>query len=407
MKNKRNQKGFISIIGLMIFALLTIVGLIVQRTTIDTINNIKATNNYYAARDIADSAMEALQFELKDHEAGYNKTINCTYENGDIKGTNPDPACTDTDSVFSHLKDLTAKHENVEISMEVKGRSTDAEKITGDCMGIGLFLFPPTNGCYTVPAPATGNAGKNCNLYNTSYETAELNNPCNWNKLQFGSTTTDRVVIPLYYEEGGVPVNPFKFTNPNDAWDEEFVLRLRTPCLTNIVDFGGCDDADRMILDDSVDDIVVQWQITGQCDDGSGVKECGMIPYIAYDANGTRKPNFSGITENIINNIGTNNRVLYSSEPLSIDTGTNDYAAVDIYKKLSQMELPKLSIALNDKLISSSGFVPYLEYQLLSVNPVADARAKLEANVKVNGNSFKKTIYEEKQTVLIDFAIQN
>jgi hypothetical protein len=66
-----------------------------------------------------------------------------------------------------------------------------------------------------------------------------------------------------------------------------------------------------------------------------------------------------------------------------------------------------LSIALNDKLISSSGFVPYLEYQLLSVHPVADARGKLEANVKVNGNSFKRTIYEEKQNVLIDFAIQN
>jgi Tfp pilus assembly protein PilX len=79
---RKNEEGFVSIIALIIMFVLTIVGLQIQRTTIDTVNNIKASNNYYRAQDIANSAMEMLQFDLRSHEAGYNKNINCTYGEG-------------------------------------------------------------------------------------------------------------------------------------------------------------------------------------------------------------------------------------------------------------------------------------------------------------------------------------
>ena len=49
------RKGFISVVALGIFALLSIFSIIVQITIMSTAQTIKSTNNYYAARDLSDS----------------------------------------------------------------------------------------------------------------------------------------------------------------------------------------------------------------------------------------------------------------------------------------------------------------------------------------------------------------
>lgn len=304
--------------------------------------------------------------------------------------------CEDKGSPFYQLTNLV-NGEAVEISMEVKGRNETL--IAGDCLGV--FRNSGITGCYSVPSPGIGNAGKNCNLYTPGYTSSELDNACNWNKLQFGSTTTDRVTIPLYYEDAsGQPFNPFFGGGRND----EFVLRLRTPCVDALDANGLC--ANRQVLNElDGDDVVVQWQLTGVC----GGEDCGMIPYL--DINNISSGRFSGILESFINNtniykITNNQNILATSKQFGIET--NEYLPEDIYKKLIEIEKPILTIFLNEKLISDDDkYIPNLEYQLLSVHPIADSKKSIEAHVKVNGNSFDRTIYESESTNLIDFAIQN
>ncbi len=68
----KNQKGFISIIAIGVFALLMIFAISLQMTTIDTLQNLKNGENHDQAQDIADSMMEYLQWKMKSHEAGWN-----------------------------------------------------------------------------------------------------------------------------------------------------------------------------------------------------------------------------------------------------------------------------------------------------------------------------------------------
>ncbi len=68
----KNQKGFISIIAIGVFALLMIFAISLQMMTIDTLQNLKNGENHDQAQDIADSMMEYLQWKMKSHEAGWN-----------------------------------------------------------------------------------------------------------------------------------------------------------------------------------------------------------------------------------------------------------------------------------------------------------------------------------------------
>ena len=75
----------------------------------------------------------------------------------------------------------------------------------------------------------------------------------------------------------GVPdiVNPFK-----DGSAKNFYLRIRTPCDPKKTDEKeNCEDNDRYELDATTkDEIVVQWQLNGQCVVGGGkMEECGMV----------------------------------------------------------------------------------------------------------------------------------
>ncbi|MFH1218575.1 MAG: hypothetical protein V1679_01915, partial [Candidatus Peregrinibacteria bacterium] len=279
----KSQNGFISIIALGIFAVLMIYGIIISKSTINTIESVKNTNKYYAARDTADSVMEYLQYELNSREAGFNLSGGCL-EDGTPKTNTVDANIMDSETCRQFYENLHLTDKNVKITAEIKGRSSaEAGEYFTDCPGMEATQ------CYVVPFPGTGDAGEKCSLYTphfgqgtktnriddngqlvtnttTLHSVPEVDYSCNWSKLSFGSSITDRVAIPLYYDDGmGSIISPFNSDTPINKRATEFVLRLRTPCEpftgTQIPnDKTICADTGRFDLDDDPkDDIVVQW----------------------------------------------------------------------------------------------------------------------------------------------------
>ena len=242
MKNTA-QQGFISIVAIGIFALLAVFGIIVQLTVVDTFQSVKNNNNYVSARDVSDSTLEYIQFKLKGFEPGYNSgLVTCNYENGAASDQAPSAFCND-----GKFLDIIGT-QKVSIVMEVKGRPEQNEKIKTTKCKAGLTNF--SNDCYVVPFQGSGDAGTQCSLYKpfaanatdkveaslTVGMAAQIDNldySCNWNKLTFGSGLTDRVAIPLFYDNGdGNIVNPYKSPGgtPGIAADK-FLFRMRPPCL--------------------------------------------------------------------------------------------------------------------------------------------------------------------------------
>ncbi len=513
-----NNQGFIAIVALGIFLLLSVFGIIIQDLTTNTINRVKDTNQYYEARDIADSVMEYVRWELNNKEAGYNyKPSTCLYGDFAAVAGEADPCadlnaqgvlnsaqlaelgydniqavnigitscsiigqsedkvfkfidqgngcylgCTEADSaggagaapdaagnvqnepicdqILSEVGiwDGDVANKDVKITVEITGRNEESEKFTGNCSN----TFSQ-NGCYTVPLPGTGNAGERCELYKPDFSgngsaikpiddkgqiiaqliagevsIKQIDYSCNWNRLTFGSSVTDRAVIPLYYQDGNDIINPY-FNDPatpqNEADATKFVLRIRTPCEPQDNANGGnsseddtiCTDNDRYVLDEEENDIVVQWQISGTCVDAQGNEEqCGLI----QNVNLNNPADSSAITESRIND---GDGWLFTKEVLyqdfqALETNTENINFIPVTQKLILMKKPTLTLFLGDKLISEGGEnVPYLEYQVLTEVPVANASTIAEVIVNVDGIVFKKTLQKEEQTPLIDFAVQN
>ncbi|MBI2634386.1 hypothetical protein HYW82_01790 [Candidatus Peregrinibacteria bacterium] len=417
MKNSKNQSGVISVIALGIFALMIYFGLLIQQSTINTYNDIRNSNNYASARHIANSANEYLLFLLGQHEAGYNFSdattggfVTCNYVGG---GTYVDDgsAC-DEFSVLVREKDIL-------IEMEIKARAAANENLrTEDCETDPLGGGEINTTCYVVPFPGTGDAGENCKMYDPIFGSSgdefvppnltggvsdldQINYSCNWNKLKFGSSVTDRVSIPLYYESGldgdGNPIikNPFK-----DGSANTIALRLRTPCecgkpladgtipsgefdCRGSQDDTVCIDDYRYILNDGSrnpgeeDDIVVQWQITGKC----GGEECGLMGYPDIH---------SAIYESKINEkylvLARDTTSLKTSEDSEIEAYIIDNTKGET---LEEMEKPVLSIFLSHPLFDEDGkIIPYLEYQLITDHPVSNPTNRLYSRARVDGNNF-------------------
>ncbi len=447
--------GFISIVAIGIFALLMVFGIIIQLQVMDTYQSITNNNNYVAARDIADSTLEYAQFKLKNLDPGYNSgLVTCNYENGAAsdQATSASAICND-----GKFLDIVGT-KKVSIVVEVKGRPEQSEKIKTTKCKSGLTNF--SNDCYAVPFPATGDAGDNsggidrCDMYKPfatggtdkvdasltvglAAQIDNLDHSCNWNKLTFGSGLTDRVAIPLFYDNGdGNIVNPFK--QPGGAADK-FFLRIRPPCLpcgkpdpnsgvlpegtrscVSEQDATVCENNQRYKLDvdespdTKDDDIVVQWQLNGECVDANGkVETCGMIaiPDVAKE---------SAVFESFINDRtfvkGTS--IMLENGTLAYDVNTSPLKPITFIKldptagvlppKLPQMSRPTLTLFLSKPLISTlKKNIPYLEYQVLTNEPIGNPKTRIEVTVTVDGNSFKKVLTKEEQKPLIDFAVHN
>ncbi|MBD3360516.1 hypothetical protein GF366_01810 [Candidatus Peregrinibacteria bacterium] len=466
LKSKlKSQDGFIAVIALGIFALLTLFGIMVQTVTIDTIESVKNTNRYYEARDMADSVMEYLQFEANNHEPGFNMEADCVYGEFVEDGGNNNLLCSEFE------KHLNIQDKNISISTKIKGRPLENQKFKAECSELGY-----DDGCYVVPFPGTGSAGSRCDLYEPVFDSdtevminhsgqqadpnciegedclSQIDYACNWNKLTFGSSITDRAAIPLYYENSeGELISPFHESNEINGNDlaQNFDLRVRTPCLpcvydsqnhepgvnrvcekgqdpTICVDYDPPEDSERSFLKVSGiedDDVVVQWQLTGLCENEEGNdEECGMIQFVDYVLSPPQiSDNFSAISEGRINNDLSNSlahpstdsqhRLLYEGSQLKgIDTNSynEEYIKFFNFGKLDKIKQPLLTLFLSGKLISQQDRnIPYLEYQLISDKPIGNTSTELDILVNVEGNIFEKTLYQDESKPLIDFAVQN
>lgn len=325
--------------------------------------------------------------------------------------------------------------------------------------------------CYVTPTPGTGDAGANCALYKPNsvansnnvdstlpavgIALDQVDYSCNWNKLIFGSGQTDRVAIPLYYDSSVLSdqpnqlekiVNPYFGATPTA---KKFYVRLRTPCkpcatgtsatadqracngtaLHNAQDPTVCEDTDRYVLDtgknNDGDDIVVQWLINGECvNETTGKNEsCGMTPIADKKANITT---YSSLYESRIYanneiekyNLSSNDYIVINNSTLAFDTNAypkqttiidpSDNPLKSNSNKLSQMTKPVFTLFLNKPLLTpDKSNIPYLEYQVLTDYPVGNSKSSLDVIVNVEGNNFRKTLTQEVQKALIDFAIHN
>jgi len=458
-KAKNAPKGFIAIVALGIFMLLALFGVMVATVSNDTILSIKNANNYYAAKDAADSVMEYLQFQLNGKGSGFSiENKKCTFGNyidkynpeiaadgvpgGAANNANPlinndDPYCIEIGSL------LGLSEKNALVEMEIKGKSTNDETYSS-CPGI-------LGNCYVVPTPGGGNAGENCELFTNTYDNndriatpggdkiAPLDHPCNWNKLLPGSSATDRVSIPFYHtlsvdsdQDGKLDIeNPFNQEFLGDNEIGQFVLRMRTPCADGEE---VCTDADRMVLDDIDDNVVVQWQMSGMCpvtklnangvtvnvlneDSTVRMKECGLIQN--YDAAHAGTLNNSAIFESVVNrglvDIAAKKAVIQSGSA-SVSTDSNLSSDTPFLSEyLLKMDQPTLTLFLSDKLVNKADpngkdpnlKIKYLEYQLLSNQKIADPKVTMDVTIDIDGNIFKKTLYQNEQKPLVDFAVQN
>jgi hypothetical protein len=471
---RRDQSGFISVVALGIFAVLVVFGIIIQLTTTNTYRSISNSNNYYAARDVSDSVMEYLQDFAENREAGFNTgKIACRFalEDDGMGGDPPNELCAPLAPLAQGM-DLT-------VEFEIKGRAIDSndanvnESLTSGICHEDPFGEVDADRCYVVPFPGSGNAGERCDLYEpdlgtlgnavidsfsltgNAAEVDQLEYSCNWGKLQFGSSLSDRVVIPLYYDDGNeddegnpIIVNPFNSDDnlrPDVDQASAFYLRMRTPCKPCWYDQGAnraaeeggndvgenregannnedpdiavpdgfrscfpnedptvCSDDDRFILGGLDDEVIVQWQISGTCEEGG----CGVV--------GGEDP-FNDELSSVIHNRSVaegESRVIISN--LKFAKNINSQLSIPIQDPLgargflNSVYSPTLSLFLNEKLISDqSKNIPYLEYQFISDHPVSNNQKVLQATVTVNNNVFRKSISIQNTTDLIDFAIQN
>jgi len=273
------------------------------------------------------------------------------------------------------------------------------------------------------PVFGEGEANLPANIANRKQDLDQLDHPCNWNKLSLGTSSNDRVSIPLYYSNREEQINPYTI---EDGEAEKFLLRMRTPCLPCVYgdeeseagvtrhcrvgdDPAICNNNERYVLDgdnhQENNDVLVQWQINGLCADTG--EECGIKA-------GEIRGNTTAVTEvninrGIENHEGVNYIVLdYNSQGIDVNTGGRTIIGMN----LPTFTEAKLNLFLMGALISEEGRnVPYLEYQFLSDKPVASPKTKLETTAYIGEgnliNTFTNTEFIEVDKPLIDFAIQN
>ncbi len=454
MRGRKKPEGFMVIAALGIFAIMMVFGLSLQKRTMETYDFVRSSNNHTSARIISDSVIHLLEADLRDSDdMGYNTgELICEYFKDPTEDSTSPNQTTEKDKIcetFEILNENRDDRRDITIKFEIKARAREDENLVTNKT---LFTNKPNATYYSVPFPGTGDAGTRCDLYSPVLGTNggdeghnilprflnriiddkgeqdfspatldQIDYSCNWNKLVFGSSMTDRVAIPLYYYvkngEGKLEVvNPFKDEGIGFPNAKNFVLRVRTPCKpceernnAELIchDPTVCTPNERYALDDDSDEIVVQWQLSGECKVNGVLQACTMI------ADPIDKE--SSIFESWINieKLKTTNALLNNT------TIGNDISIGKIEKKafldstehppfLSTLEKPVLTLFLSNALISDKGKrIPYLEYQFLTDYPISNSSILMKAEVSVNGNANRRTLEKRVETPLIDFALQN
>lgn len=135
------------------------------------------------------------------------------------------------------------------------------------------------------------------------------------------------------------------------------------------------------------------------------------------DGNGKEEPDRETVLWELeINKYISNvsNQLLFKLNHEGFDTSLNDNSF--IIKQSAQSPNPFLlklekglfTLFLNGKLKTSGGQnIPYLEYQLITDSPVANAKTLVETVIEINNIRLKENLAIDNETPLIDFAIQN
>ena len=460
--------------SLGIFALLAVFGIIAQVVATSTVKSVKNTNQYYAAKDIADSVVESLQFKIASKGPGYNWDLDdvtaegeCNYE--DVKQTSSsddgeeDEPGTDGSGKWNEWKDDYDEEDNpiasvtqgcadlfdivpitdenndpvghdpgfsnldiagkglVISGMNVKGTSKEEDKFDyAHCDYAGML--GASNGCYSTPIRGTGDAVESPDIDCSNIEIINnLDHPCNWNVLKHGSEDTSIVTIPLYTADTENAITQDKY---------KFIVRVRPSCKKKYgesaaqpasgLGYDPCENNRWTLAYESSDEnkAVVQWGIKGLCEgevDGEE-SECSFEDY--QDESAGLIDSWIDV-ERINNGIGdAGNNIVLDEFFQAIQTGGfgNLEQKGALFEYLVTMIKPKLTLKLASqikKAYESNGGTEnnenplYLEYQVLTENPIASPKVKMEVQIEVNGTLFEKTIYKYEEKELIDYAVQS
>jgi len=305
-----------------------------------------------------------------------------------------------------------------EESGEITGQG-DGRSATYDVIGRSATKFGVDQ--YAIPEPETGDAGVGCEGYvfdDGDWED-DLDNPCNWNKLEFGDTG----VIPLYIDDGVEVLNPRDSIGPGKYRFDELLLKVRTPCMEGTEDeYGGCERSNRYELDCGdfgecslqdirIDDTIVNWEIKGLCNGGS--ESCYILANDKLSGQYLRHEfENSEITENDIN---TKSDYLVLLIKSFITKGrTKDNPSQDIHSFVIDNDFtnPVLQFSIINRLESKNGesvTVPYLEYQIVykASESLPNSIRYVEAEGNSQGYIKRLSVGVGQESSVSGFVIQN
>ncbi len=251
-----------------------------------------------------------------------------------------------------------------------------------------------TSGLFYIPIPGTGDAGEEGGCSILDDVDAEVDDPCNWNKLLYGQSVT----IPLYTDDGaGNLLFPYDLSGFN-GWS----LKVRTPCDATIANNDNPETCTRYELSDGAagssyvyasDDSVLFWQITGEGIDNSTGADytVKVIPddYSYTRGTTTTRPRSQNteVFESWINTAASS-----TTEKYVVLEATNSAPYTSLYYACmgdtdsdtsngNEIALTNLSLQLDIvtplKQVTTENSIPYLEWQLTidSLEPFADNKS--------------------------------
>ncbi|MFA5821214.1 MAG: hypothetical protein WC873_03925 [Candidatus Gracilibacteria bacterium] len=363
------------LVAVGISILLLYFAVIVFTNTQTTQRNIKAFKASSDAKNIAEGVMGMLIGIGVEHEAGFSLS---------------EEECKALISTSRYVQDATAN--GVKITCNIKGRPVGKDKI-GDW--------------YTTPAINTGNASTNCQPLRPIND---IDHPCNWGRLNFGTSISSRVVIPLYYEENN------EVKNPSDFDFSDLRIKVRTPCKPVNGKFQEtCDDGGRRKFGVSpfepidVNRTIAMWQISATCVGTDGREQsCGLTPDTSYNSNTKRRefPN-SEIHELFIDD---NGYIDLNDFGKSFGFGEQSVTISDFFTSPNVKE-PTLQLAIIARNMKDEDdqSIPNLEYQIVydSDTPISNNAQIYTVEVDYNGQLWKEVDSIEPEKNVVDFAIQN
>lgn len=426
---RKNPKGIIIVLGMALFGLMAYMGILVELQILETVKSIKNTQMQYAADDVLGSMERYVRMTLNKKGPGYTKVQTCRYNAAgktEMEDVMPE-LLADEEKYFNDESDLTGAlavktgattelcpelpammitnisgDEELRLKVKIKGRSLEADKVKQSIYGLQIDSF-------IVPQPGEGTAGE-CNVAGKN----NLEFSCNWNKLTFGSNLTDRVAIPLFTADDAMSIK-----------DSSFTLKVRTPCtppnekdspaVKSAKESGNCNFIDRYNLYDGgsdkstnkKNDIVVQWQINGECENNKKEFEsCTFLPNVAYLKDSPEALKHSLITEYKINNYFIPSSNLTQTKHALVADGTKTTKPLSAIFNI--LKNGKLTLLISNKLLTfDKKIVPYLEYQILTTKAISNPSTNISIHVMSKSKIFTKEFDIEQKTELIDFAIQN